>query len=306
MRIGSVGSGAPGILVCGTDEQKRYYFRRCSGGNSRSPRIHGAGCGTDLAGINAARSGPAKNMSFSGQKIYVTVPIRDAYYLMVRTDPQSRRHQGLSILLVPMDTPGVAVRPLWTLQNDRKPARDDYRERRVNEVFFADAEVPADCLLARRATAGIGHASLNLDRVGAFRYLIFVMRDEDIVNWLNSEGAGIAKRSIGRPRQGRDVDRSSGLPSDDDAKPVVVMRGAIFPMKVREKSGRRSTGRPCHRGLQPDYRSARELLSSSFAAVSKAFFAQTCWVRFSPPSITQAPAMRDTGRPQGLGCRALR
>jgi alkylation response protein AidB-like acyl-CoA dehydrogenase len=62
---------------------------------------------------------------------------------------------------------------------------------RTNETFFEDVRVPASCLLGEE-NAGwyVGAMGLNLDRVGASRYLISVRRDEDIVNWVKENEFG--------------------------------------------------------------------------------------------------------------------
>jgi alkylation response protein AidB-like acyl-CoA dehydrogenase len=89
-----------------------------------------------------------------------------------------------------MGMPGMTVRPLWTVQNDPPaPFGTTYGEERTNEVFFDDVEVPVSCLLGEEGGGWeVARRGLNLDRVGAWRYLISVMRDEDIVNWLHTEG----------------------------------------------------------------------------------------------------------------------
>jgi alkylation response protein AidB-like acyl-CoA dehydrogenase len=109
-------------------------------------------------------------------------------YLMARTNPNVPKHRGISIFLFPMDTPGVTVRPLWTIQNDpRAPIGTTYGTPRTNETFFDDVRVPASALLGRENEGWkVGAMGLNLDRVGAARYLISVRRDEDIVNFAKS------------------------------------------------------------------------------------------------------------------------
>jgi 3-oxocholest-4-en-26-oyl-CoA dehydrogenase alpha subunit len=197
-RIGAAGSGAPAILACGTEAQKRHYLPKViSREITFAQGYTEPGCGSDLAGIQCRARRVDEKYLINGQKIYVT----DAHtathiFLMVRTDPASKRHQGLSILLVPMDTPGVTVRPLWTIQNEpQAPLGTTYGERRVNEVFFENAQVPASCLLGEEGDGWtVASRGLNLDRVGAFRYVISIMRDEDIVNWLNHDEDGAAKR----------------------------------------------------------------------------------------------------------------
>lgn len=194
MRIGAVGSGAPAILDSGTPEQKAYYLPKVIRREIVfSQGYTEPGCGTDLAGIQCRATRVGDKYVVNGQKIYVTdAHISTHIFLMVRTDPNSRRHHGLSILLVPMDAPGITVRPLWTMQNEpQAPIGTTYGERRVNEVFFENVEVAADCLLGAEGDGWtVATRGLNLDRVGAFRFLISTMRDEDMVNYLNLDPEG--------------------------------------------------------------------------------------------------------------------
>ena len=111
---------------------------------------------------------------------------------MARTDPEASRHDGISIFIFPMDTPGLTVRPLWTIQNNpRAPRGTCYGDARSNEVFFEDVKIHESCLLGKENQGWrVGSMGLNLDRVGASRYLRSVRRDEDIVNWLKSNDFG--------------------------------------------------------------------------------------------------------------------
>jgi alkylation response protein AidB-like acyl-CoA dehydrogenase len=193
--IGGGGTGTPAVLASGTEEQKQYYVRKAI----RREIVFSQGysephCGTDLAGVRCRatrKSTPEGDVYvINGQKIYTTnAQVSTHIFLLVRTDPESRRHAGLSILLVPMDTPGITVRPLLTIQNEPgAPPGTTYGEERTNEVFFDDVTVPVSCLLGAEGDGwAVSQRGLNLDRVGAWRYLISVKRDEDIVNWLKSD-----------------------------------------------------------------------------------------------------------------------
>ena len=189
--IGGGGTGVPAVLAAGTEEQKRYYvpgsIRReisfCQGYSEPH-------CGTDLAGIRCRATRHGEIFIINGQKIYTTgAQAATHIYLMVRTDPNSTRHAGLSILLVPMNTPRITIRPLWTIQSDPPaPLKTTYGEPRTNEVFFDNVEVPATCLLGAEGDGwAVAQRGLNLDRVGAWRHLISVMRDEDIVNLIKKD-----------------------------------------------------------------------------------------------------------------------
>ncbi len=191
-RIGGGGTGAPAIMASGTEEQKRTFVPATIRGEiSFSQGYSEPGCGTDLAGIQCRALRQGDTYVINGQKIYTTSAHACTHiFLMCRTDPQSTRQAGLSILLVPIDTQGITVRPLWTIQNEpRAPTLTTYGEPRTNEVFFDNVVVPVSCRLGEEGDGwAVARRGLNLDRVGAWRYLISVMRDEDIVNWLKQDG----------------------------------------------------------------------------------------------------------------------
>ncbi len=203
MRVGGGGTGAPAILASGTEEQKHKYvpgairmeITFCQGYSEPH-------CGTDLAGIRCRAARQGDKYIITGQKIYTTHAQSASHiFLLVRTDPDSRRQAGLSVLLVPMDSPGITVRPLWTIQNDpRAPVNTTYAEPRTNEVFFDNVEVPASCLLGKEGDGwAVAQRGLNLDRVGSWRYLASVRRDEDIVNYLKQDGE-LAENARSDPR----------------------------------------------------------------------------------------------------------
>ena len=192
--LGGAGSGAPAILAAGTEEQKKHFLPGLISGEI----IFALGftepqAGADLAGLQCRAVRDGDEYVINGQKMYTTAAHYGTHiYLMARTDPEAPRHKGISIFLVPIDTPGITVRPLWTIQNDPPaPPRTTYGDRRTNETFFEDVHVPASCLLGEENTGWyVGAMGLNLDRVGASRYLISVQRDEDIINWVKENDLG--------------------------------------------------------------------------------------------------------------------
>lgn len=192
LRVAGGGTGAPAILACGTDAQKDAFIPDsiaskvvfCQGYSEPQ-------CGTDLAGIRCRAIRTGDKYVITGQKIFTTNAQNASHiFLLCRTDPQSRRQAGLSVLLVPMSTPGITVRALWTVQSDPPaPVNTTYGEIRTNEVFFDNVEVPVSCLLGEEGDGwNVAQRGLNLDRVGAWRYLISVHLDEDIVNHLKDGG----------------------------------------------------------------------------------------------------------------------
>ncbi|MEE8443009.1 MAG: acyl-CoA dehydrogenase family protein [Dehalococcoidia bacterium] len=191
---GGGGTGGPAIMVAGTAEQKEYFLP----GLIKGEIIFAAGytepsAGADLASLQCRAVRDGDFYVINGQKMFTSAANFCTHvYLMCRTDPDAPKHRGISILLVPIDTPGITIRPLWTIQNNpRAPLGTTYGHARTNETFFEDVRVPASALLGDENMGWyIGAGALNLDRVGAHRYLISVQRDEDVINWAKENRLG--------------------------------------------------------------------------------------------------------------------
>jgi alkylation response protein AidB-like acyl-CoA dehydrogenase len=186
--VGLAGSGAPAILAAGTEEQKRHFIPRLiSGEYSFALGYTEPQAGADLASLQCRAVRDGDEYVINGQKMYTSAAHTATHiYLMARTNPDVPKHKGISIFIFPMDTPGITVRPLWTIQtNPRAPLGTTYGTARTNETFFEDVRVPKTALLGEENMGWyVGAMALNLDRVGAARYLISVRRDEDIINWI--------------------------------------------------------------------------------------------------------------------------
>ena len=180
----------PPIHLLGTEEQKRRYLEPgLKGEKIACLGITEPGAGSDVAGIRTTALRDGDEYVINGQKMYTSsAHVSTHIYLMARTNPNLPKHRGISIFLFPMDTPGITVRPLWTIQNDPPaPVGTTYGHQRTNETFFDDVRIPASSLLGKENEGWrVGAMGLNRDRVGASRYLISVRRDEDIVNFVKS------------------------------------------------------------------------------------------------------------------------
>jgi alkylation response protein AidB-like acyl-CoA dehydrogenase len=192
--VGSAGSGAPAIMVAGTEEQKRHFIPKLINGEfSFALGFTEPSGGADLASLQCRAVRDGDDYVINGQKMYTSSAHTATHiYLMARTDPQVPKHKGISIFIFPMDVPGITVRPLWTIQNDPKaPPGTTYGTARTNETFFEDVRVPQTALLGEENMGWyVGAMGLNLDRVGASRYLLSVRRDEDIINWIKENKLG--------------------------------------------------------------------------------------------------------------------
>ena len=200
LSVGGGGSGGPTILAGGTQEQKDYYIAKLINGEySFCQGFTEPSGGADLAGLQCRATKDGDDYVINGQKMYTSGAHRGTHiYLMARTDPDSKRNAGISIFLIPMTTPGITVRPLWTIQNEpRAPRGTTYGTYRTNETFFEDVRVPASYILGEVNNGwNLSAMGLNLDRIGAGRYLRSVERDEDIVNWVKDPKNGVVAEHL--------------------------------------------------------------------------------------------------------------
>src|SRR3954471_5982625 len=111
LTINTVG---PTIMRFGSDEQKQRFLPRILRGE-----IHFCigysepGAGTDLASLRCAARRDGDEYVINGSKLWTSLSASADYcWLAVRTNPDAKKHRGISILIVPMDTPGITVQPL--------------------------------------------------------------------------------------------------------------------------------------------------------------------------------------------------
>ncbi len=231
--VGGAGSGAPAVMAAGTEEQKREFIPRLlSGECTFALGFTEPSGGADLASLQCRATEDGDYFIVNGQKIFTSAAHAATHiYLMCRTDTDAPQHRGISILIFPMDTPGVTVRPLWTIQNDPPaPPGTTYGTPRTNEVFFEDVRVPKTCLLGEKNMGWyVGAMGLNLDRVGAGRYLMSVQRDEDLVNWAKSNS--FDGYSLGESEAIRD--RLAELWTEAEVCRLMTMRS----MSIMERGG---------------------------------------------------------------------
>jgi alkylation response protein AidB-like acyl-CoA dehydrogenase len=139
--IGVIGLGmaGPTIIAHGTEQQKaRYLTPILSAEEIWCQGFSEPGAGSDLAGVRASARFEGDRFVVNGQKIWSSYAhIARWCLLLVRSDPQSTRHQGLTYLIADMEAPGVEVRPLRQLTG----------EAEFNEIFFEDAAVPVENVL---------------------------------------------------------------------------------------------------------------------------------------------------------------
>lgn len=153
----------PTIIKYGSDEQKAQHLPPISRGEAFwCQGFSEPEAGSDLVSLRTLALRDGDEYVINGSKIWTSYCNYAQYcFLVVRTDPDSKRHRGISVLLVPMDTPGIEIREIPSVVGDRY----------FFEVFFSDARVPVSCRLGPEHEGWeVVTYSLAYERVGAARY----------------------------------------------------------------------------------------------------------------------------------------
>jgi len=130
---------APAIMAFGTDEQKREFLPRIlSGEDWWAQGFSEPGAGSDLASLQMSARREGDEYVLNGTKIWTTYAQHaNRIFCLVRTATGARRQEGITALLIDVDTPGIEVRPVINLAGGHE----------FNEIFFTDARVPVSRLL---------------------------------------------------------------------------------------------------------------------------------------------------------------
>ena len=177
----------PTLIKYGTKAQQEAHLPRITSGQALwCQGFSEPGSGSDLASLRTravrepgSGSGPGgDHYRVNGQKIWTSYAgLADTCFLLVRTSDDRKR--GISILLVPMDTPGIIVRQIPTLIG----------EGDLHEVFFDDMIVPADALFGEEGQAWeiIAYSLVN-ERLGIPRYALARAALDRAVSILKDQG----------------------------------------------------------------------------------------------------------------------
>ena len=133
--VGTLHAG-PTLVAEGTDKQKAEHLPRIlSGEEIWCQCFSEPGAGSDLAGLSTRAVRDGDDYIVSGRKTWCSFGhVGEFGELLVRTDPNARKHRGITWLILPMNLPGIEVRPIETLLGSSE----------FCEVFLDDVRVPAE------------------------------------------------------------------------------------------------------------------------------------------------------------------
>ena len=133
MGLGMIG---PTLTVCGTKQQQEKYLPRLlSGEDIWCQGYSEPGSGSDLASLQCQAVRDGDDYVINGSKIWTSYAQHATHiFCLVRTQKTGKPQQGISFLLIEMDTPGISVAPIITLAGDHE----------VNQVFFDNVRVPVE------------------------------------------------------------------------------------------------------------------------------------------------------------------
>jgi acyl-CoA dehydrogenase len=156
------GIGSQGIIIDGTEAQKRRYLPRLASGELiASFALTEAGSGSDAASLSTSarriESGDGVHYVLNGTKRYITnAPEAGIFTVMARTDTADRSARGISAFIVERATPGLSLG-----KTDRKMGQ---RGAHTCDVIFEDCRIPAEQLIGGREGVGFKTAMKVLDK----------------------------------------------------------------------------------------------------------------------------------------------
>ena len=189
----SYGIAAPSLLEFGDARQRDLAVAAIRGDAVWCIGMSEPDAGSDLAALSTRAVLDGDRFVVNGQKVWTSYAmVSDWCLCFVRTDPDARKHRGISALLIEIDTPGVEVRPLRQITGSAEFA----------EVYFTDAVVPAENLLGplhdgwRISTGSLAHERAGIWIESVVRAERAVDQLIDLARRLGRSGEPIVRRRL--------------------------------------------------------------------------------------------------------------
>ncbi|MGX7698212.1 acyl-CoA dehydrogenase family protein [Gordonia polyisoprenivorans] len=136
-------TAAQTYLRWGTDDQKKTIVTNLAAGRLEAIALSEPGAGSDLAGLRVTAQREGDRYVINGQKTWISAAhVAEHILVLAREDSSGTKHQGLTLLMVPTDAPGLTIRGIETME-----------ARTCNDVFFTDVEVPASAVVGEPCNA---------------------------------------------------------------------------------------------------------------------------------------------------------
>jgi 3-oxocholest-4-en-26-oyl-CoA dehydrogenase alpha subunit len=134
----TINSVAPTIMAFGTEEQKKFFLPKIASGDLHfSIGYSEPGAGTDLAALRTTAVRDGDDYVINGQKMWTSlIAYADYVWLAVRTNPEAKKHRGISMLIVPTTAEGFSWTPVHTMAGVDTSA-----------TYYQDVRVPASSLV---------------------------------------------------------------------------------------------------------------------------------------------------------------
>jgi hypothetical protein len=131
----------PTIMRVGSEEMKKEWLLPIARGEVEFALGYSEpGAGSDLSSVQFKAVDKGDHFLLNGQKTFSTQShVADYHWLVCRTNPESKRHRGMSIMIVDLKSPGITVRPMITLAGSQ-----------TNEVYYDDVTVPKKNLVGEK------------------------------------------------------------------------------------------------------------------------------------------------------------
>ena len=171
----SISMVGPVIYTFGTDEQKKQHLPGIMDGSLWWCQGYSEpGSGSDLASLKTSAVRDGDNYVVNGQKIWTTNAHKaDWIFALVRTDKECKPQQGISFLLIDMNSPGIEVKPIVSIDG----------LHHLNEVYFTDVQVPVGNRIGEEnkgwtyAKFLLGHERAGIAGVASSRRSIEALRE---------------------------------------------------------------------------------------------------------------------------------
>ena len=165
----------PTIMKYGSDELKNLVLPRFLRGEIEICIGYSEpNAGTDLASLKTTAVRDGDGYVINGQKSFTSCAhFADYIWLAARTDPDVKKHRGISLFLVDIDTPGIEITPVYTIGGVR-----------TNSTFYDNIRVPKSRLVGEENKAWkYMTAQLDLERIALCPYSPLTRRIEETIEW---------------------------------------------------------------------------------------------------------------------------